>query len=153
MTTLTKTFITAAAFAAIAPTAFAQWDFSPGIANTYSGPGKMPAAAMTGEDHKAMMKHESTEEYHPLHGQWRALFAVRHARSDRHLSPRSILTPRVIIAASSVTRPWTNKDLHRGGIGRASSAIARHVEHAERLPARWEEMFPLGLSRSVSRVW
>jgi hypothetical protein len=32
MTTLTKTFVTAAAFAAIATTAFAQiaWDFSPG---------------------------------------------------------------------------------------------------------------------------
>ena len=59
MTTLTKTFITAAAFAAIAPTAFAQiaWEFGPGIAYTCSGPGKMSAAAMTGENHKAMMKH------------------------------------------------------------------------------------------------
>jgi len=59
MTTLTKTFVTAAAFAAIATTAFAQiaWDFSPGMAYTYSGPGKMSAAAMTGENHKAMMKH------------------------------------------------------------------------------------------------
>jgi hypothetical protein len=98
-------------------------------------------------------RQESTEEYRRLYGQWRALFALRRARSDRHLSPRSILTPRIIIAASSVTRPWTNRDLHRGGIGRSSSAIARHVEHAERLPARWGEMFPLGLSRSVPRVW
>jgi hypothetical protein len=59
VTTLIKTLITAAAFAAIATTAFAQiaWGFSPGMAYTYGGPGKMSAIAMTGENHKAMMKH------------------------------------------------------------------------------------------------
>ena len=43
MTTLSKTLIAAAAFAAIATSAFSQlpWNSSPGMAYMYVGPGKM----------------------------------------------------------------------------------------------------------------
>ncbi len=58
-TTLSKTLI-AAALAAMATSAFAQvpWEFNPGMAYMYSGPGKMTTMAMaTGDkNHAAMMK-------------------------------------------------------------------------------------------------
>jgi len=61
MTTLSKTMIAAAAFAAIATSAFSQvaLEFNPGMAYMYAGPGKMSAMAMaSGEkNHDAMMKH------------------------------------------------------------------------------------------------
>jgi len=61
MTTLSKTLIAAAALAAIATSAFSQvpWEFNPGMAYMYAGPGKMTAMAMaSGEkNHEAMMKH------------------------------------------------------------------------------------------------
>ena len=61
MTTLSKAMIAAAAFAAIATSAFSQvaWEFNPGMAYLYAGPGKMSAMAMaSGEkNHDAMMKH------------------------------------------------------------------------------------------------
>ena len=61
MTTLTRTLIAAAAFAAIATTAFSQapMEFKSGMAHVYTGPGKMSAMAMApGEkNHEAMMKH------------------------------------------------------------------------------------------------
>jgi hypothetical protein len=60
MTSLSKTLIAAAAFAAVATTAFSQvpWEFSPGMAYMYAGPGKMSAMAMaaTPKNHDAMMK-------------------------------------------------------------------------------------------------
>ncbi|MBX9651497.1 MAG: hypothetical protein K2X57_31035 [Xanthobacteraceae bacterium] len=60
MMTRTKTLITAAAFAAIATSAFSQvpWEFNPGMAYMYSGPGKMSAMAMasTPKNHDAMTK-------------------------------------------------------------------------------------------------
>src|SRR5205823_11628036 len=48
MTTLSKTLIAAATLAAIATTAFSQvpWEFNPGMAYMYAGPGKMSAMAM-----------------------------------------------------------------------------------------------------------
>ena len=48
MKSLSKTLIAATAFAAIATTAFSQvpWEFNPGMAYMYSGPGKMSAMAM-----------------------------------------------------------------------------------------------------------
>src|SRR4030081_3563268 len=48
MTTLSKTLIAAAALAAMATSAFSQvpWEFKPGMAYMYSGPGKMTAMAM-----------------------------------------------------------------------------------------------------------
>ena len=56
-----KTVIVAAAFAAIATSALSQvaWEFNPGMAYMYAGPGKMTAMAMApGErNHEAMMKH------------------------------------------------------------------------------------------------
>ena len=61
MTTLSKTLIAAAAFAAIATTAFSQasMEFKSGLAHVYAGPGKMSVMAMApGEkNHEAMMKH------------------------------------------------------------------------------------------------
>jgi hypothetical protein len=61
MITRTKTLIAAAAFAAIATSAFSQvpWEFNPGMAYMYAGPGKMTAMAMapTPKNHSAMMKH------------------------------------------------------------------------------------------------
>ena len=61
MTKLTKTLIAAAAFAAVATTAFSQvpWEINPGMAYMYAGPGKMSAMAMaaTEKNHEAMMKH------------------------------------------------------------------------------------------------
>jgi hypothetical protein len=61
MTNLSKTLIAAAAFATIATAAFSQvvWEFNPGMAYMYAGPGKMSAMAMaSGEkNHDAMMKH------------------------------------------------------------------------------------------------
>src|SRR6266496_693122 len=60
MKTFSKTLIAAAAFAAIATTAFSQvpWEFNPGMAYMYAGPGKMSAMAMaaTSKNHDAMMK-------------------------------------------------------------------------------------------------
>ena len=60
MKTFSKTLIAAAAFTAIATTAFSQvpWEFNPGMAYMYAGPGKMSAMAMaaTPENHDAMMK-------------------------------------------------------------------------------------------------
>ena len=60
MITRTKTLIAAAAFAAIATSAFSQvpWEFNPGMAYMYAGPGKMMAMAMasTPKNHEAMMK-------------------------------------------------------------------------------------------------
>ena len=60
MTIRTRTLIAAAAFAAIATSAFSQvpWEFNPGMAYMYAGPGKMMAMAMasTPKNHEAMMK-------------------------------------------------------------------------------------------------
>lgn len=60
MTTLSKTLIAAAAFAAIATSAFSQvaWEFNPGMAYMYGGPGKMMSMAMASgaKNHDAMMK-------------------------------------------------------------------------------------------------
>ena len=60
MKTFSKTLIAAAAFTAIATTAFSQvpWEFNPGMAYMYAGPGKMSAMAMaaTPKNHDAMMK-------------------------------------------------------------------------------------------------
>jgi hypothetical protein len=60
MNTVSKTLIAAAAFAAVATTAFSQvpWEFNPGMAYMYAGPGKMSAMAMaaTPKNHDAMMK-------------------------------------------------------------------------------------------------
>ncbi len=61
MSTLSRTLIAAAVFAAIATSAFSQaaWDFKSGMAYMYAGPGKMAAMAMaaTEKNHEAMMKH------------------------------------------------------------------------------------------------
>lgn len=59
MTTLSKTLIAAAAFATIATAAFSQvaWEFNPGMAYMYAGPGKMSAMASGAKSHDAMMKH------------------------------------------------------------------------------------------------
>ena len=48
MTTWSKTLIAAAALAAMATSAFSQvpWEFNPGMAYMYSGPGKMTTMAM-----------------------------------------------------------------------------------------------------------
>jgi len=48
MTTLSKTLIAAAALTAMATSAFPQvpWEFNPGMAYMYSGPGKMTTMAM-----------------------------------------------------------------------------------------------------------
>ena len=58
---LSKTLLAAAAFAAIATAAFSQvaWEFNPGMAYMYAGPGKMSAMAMAAgeKNHDAMMKH------------------------------------------------------------------------------------------------
>lgn len=60
MTTLSKTIIAAAALAAMATSAYAQmpWQFNPGMAYMYSGPGKMTTMAMAAGDknHAAMMR-------------------------------------------------------------------------------------------------
>jgi hypothetical protein len=60
MTTLSKTLIAAAALAAMATSAFSQvpWEFNPGMAYMYSGPGKMTTMAMAAgaKSHEAMMK-------------------------------------------------------------------------------------------------
>lgn len=60
MTTLSKTLIAAAAFAAVATSAFSQvpWEMKSGMAYMYAGPGKMSAMAMaaTPKNHDAMMK-------------------------------------------------------------------------------------------------
>ena len=48
MTPLSKTLVAAAALAAMATSAFSQvpWEFNPGMAYMYSGPGKMTAMVM-----------------------------------------------------------------------------------------------------------
>jgi hypothetical protein len=60
MTTFSKTLIAAAALAAMATSAFSQvpWEFNPGMAYMYAGPGKMTAMAMASgpKNHEAMMK-------------------------------------------------------------------------------------------------
>jgi hypothetical protein len=60
MTKLSKTLIAAAAFASIATAALSQvvWEFNPGMAYMYAGPGKMSAMAMASgqKNHDAMMK-------------------------------------------------------------------------------------------------
>ena len=60
MTPVSKTLIAAAAFATIATAAFSQvaWEFNPGMAYMYAGPGKMSAMAMAAgaKNHDAMMK-------------------------------------------------------------------------------------------------
>jgi len=60
MTSLTKTLIAAAAFAGLATSAFSQvvWEFNPGMAYMYAGPGKMSAmTTVSGEKNReAMMK-------------------------------------------------------------------------------------------------
>src|SRR5438477_11745294 len=69
MTNLSKTLIAAAAFATIATAAFSQvaWEFNPGMAYMYAGPGKMSAMAMaSGEkNHGAMMKHAAKVPANP----------------------------------------------------------------------------------------
>jgi len=61
MTKLSKTLIAAAAFAAIATSAFSQapWEMKSGMAHVYAGPGKMMSMAMaaTEKNHDSMMKH------------------------------------------------------------------------------------------------
>jgi hypothetical protein len=58
---LYKTLIAAAALAVMAMSAFSQvpWEFNPGMAYMYAGPGKMTAMAMASgaKNHEAMMKH------------------------------------------------------------------------------------------------
>jgi Spy/CpxP family protein refolding chaperone len=60
MNIVSKTLIAAAALAAIATSAFSQvpWEFNPGMAYMYAGPGKMSAMAMASslKNHDAMMK-------------------------------------------------------------------------------------------------
>jgi hypothetical protein len=60
MTPLSKTLVAAAALAVMATSAYSQvpWEFNPGMAYMYSGPGKMTAMAMasTSKNHEAMMK-------------------------------------------------------------------------------------------------
>jgi hypothetical protein len=60
MTPLSKTLVAAAALAAMATSAFSQvpWEFNPGMAYMYSGPGKMTAMVMasTSKNHEATMK-------------------------------------------------------------------------------------------------
>ena len=60
MTTLSKTLIAAAAFAAVATSAFSQtaWEMKPGMGYMYSGPGKMMSMAMASHpmNHEMMMK-------------------------------------------------------------------------------------------------
>ncbi|WOH64624.1 hypothetical protein [Bradyrhizobium sp. BWA-3-5] len=60
MNILSKTLITAAAFATVATTAFSQsaWEIKSGMAYMYGGPGKMSSMAMaaTPKNHDAMMK-------------------------------------------------------------------------------------------------
>jgi hypothetical protein len=60
MTTLSKTLIAAAALAAMATTAFSQvpWEFNPGMAYMYGGPGKVMSMAMASgpKNHDVMMK-------------------------------------------------------------------------------------------------
>jgi hypothetical protein len=61
MSPLSKTLVAAAALASIATAAFSQviWEFNPGMAYMYAGPGKMSAMAMASSEknHAAMMKH------------------------------------------------------------------------------------------------
>jgi hypothetical protein len=60
MTTLSKTLVAAATLAAMATSAFSQvpWEFNPGMAYMYVGPGKMTAMAMASgaKNHDAMIK-------------------------------------------------------------------------------------------------
>jgi hypothetical protein len=85
MSMLSKTVIAAAAFAAIATSAFSQvpWEFNPGMAYMYAGPGKMTAMAMaSGEkNHEAMMRHATKvpNKHGLLHGQRPALLDVGNA--------------------------------------------------------------------------
>lgn len=61
MTRLSKTLIAAAAFAALATSAFSQGtsEMKSGMGYHYAGPGKMSAMAMapTEKNHESMMKH------------------------------------------------------------------------------------------------
>lgn len=60
MTTLSRTIIAATALATVATTAFSQvpWEFNPGMAYMYGGPGKMTSMPMASgsKNHDAMMK-------------------------------------------------------------------------------------------------
>ena len=60
MTKLSKTLIAAAAFAALATSAFSQapWEMKSGMGYHYAGPGKMMSMAMaaTEKNHDSMMK-------------------------------------------------------------------------------------------------
>jgi len=60
MTKLSKTLIAAAAFAALATTAYSQaaWEMKSGMGYHYGGPGKMSAMAMAAgeKNHDSMMK-------------------------------------------------------------------------------------------------
>ncbi|MDP3690980.1 hypothetical protein [Bradyrhizobium sp.] len=59
--TLSKTLLAAAAFAAVATSAFSQgpMEFKPGMAYVYAGPGKMSAMTMAAgeKNRQAMMRH------------------------------------------------------------------------------------------------
>ena len=61
MTNLSRTAVVAAAFAAIATSAFSQvaWDFKSDMAYMYAAPDKMSAMAMApgAKNHEAMMQH------------------------------------------------------------------------------------------------
>ena len=61
MAKLSKTIVAVAAFAAITTSAFSQvaWEFNPGMAYMYAGPGKMSVTTMAASEksHEAMMKH------------------------------------------------------------------------------------------------
>ena len=90
MTTRTKTLIAAAAFAAIATSAFSQvpWEFNPGMAYMYAGPGKMMAMAMasTPKNHESMMKNATKVPNNTVF----FMDNVGHARSDRQFLPAVI---------------------------------------------------------------
>ena len=89
MTTLSKSLIAAAAFAAVATSAFSQvpWEFNPGMAYMYAGPGRMSAMAMASapKNHDAMMKNAVKVPNNTvfLHGQGPALLDLGDARPDR----------------------------------------------------------------------
>ena len=73
MNNLSKTLVAAAAFAAIATAAFSQvpWEFNPGMAYMYGGPGKMMAMARRREEPRCddEARHQGAEQHHLLHAQ------------------------------------------------------------------------------------
>lgn len=60
MTRISKVLLAAAALTAVAGTAYSQvpWEFNPGMAYMYSGPGKLTSMAMASaaSNHETMMK-------------------------------------------------------------------------------------------------